>query len=102
MLVLVGGCSQPPTADEIQSDLIGQKMKINFLWTWEFKALSEFVDFEITGKRPQNDLIEYDVEMHLQEMQTGEQYRVKALVVYRKENGVWKIISITNKDMEQV
>lgn len=106
--VFSGGCSRllaEPDAEQIKADLIGKDMPGLGGWplpVWRFAALSEFQELNIKSKQKQGQIIEYDVSMRLQDLESKNRYLADAVIVYKKANGKWELISIVPKLWKEI
>jgi len=95
LCVLLVGCigQSEPDVEQIKADLIGSRIKTEQL-RWTFAALSEYEQFDIRGKQRQGNAIEYDVHMRLVDLVNDKHFSADVLIVYRKINGKWKLVSL--------
>jgi hypothetical protein len=97
-LLFTVACNVPlgsPNAEKIKADLIGKQTPGGF-GGWRFESLSEFESFKITETNSSGDVIEYKVDARLKDVNTGNRYTANLLINYRKENGEWKLIHVTD------
>lgn len=97
-LMLAVACNVPlgsPNAEKIKADLIG-KQTPNVFFGWRFESLSEFESFKIIETNSSGDAVEYKVDVGLKDVNTGKQYSANLMINYRKENGEWKLIYVTD------
>jgi len=101
VLLVLNGCLGEPDAAQIKSDLIGKEIKgaedTFFLPRWHFDAISEFQDLSIKNKQITGQILEFDVTMRLQDLETKKQYIADAIIVYKNIKGKWEIVSIAPK-----
>lgn len=87
-------CIKDPDIEKIKGDLIGQSVKMNWSQNWNFESLSEFENFTILSKTKNGDILEYTVDIAVKDSRV---YNFNANIVYRKESGEWKFVSIKGK-----
>ncbi|MFC1989644.1 hypothetical protein ACFLVW_03660 [Chloroflexota bacterium] len=99
LCVILVGCStqSEPDAEQIKADLIGHNLAIAGSPVWEFAALSEYEQFNIKGTQMQGNVIEYDISMKLLDQASNTHFVADALIVYRKNDGKWELISVVAK-----
>ena len=85
------------STEQIQADLIGHQLTSKGLVVWKFAALSEYEKFNIRGIKKQGDVIEYDVSMRLVDLEIDEHFLADVLIVYRKSQDKWELISLVTK-----
>ena len=91
---LVGCIGQSePDIEQIKADLIGSRIRTEQL-QWTFAALSEYEQFDIRGKQMQGNVIEYDVHMKLVDLVNDTHFSADVLIVYRKVDGKWELVSL--------
>jgi len=100
--MLTAGCEVPiqtaePSAEQIKADLLGHVLTSGGAPVWEFAALSEYEEFEIKEKLSQANALEYDVSMKLTDFPTDTHFIADVLIVYKKINGKWELISLVTK-----
>jgi len=100
LILLLVGCARVPDSQQIKADLIGHTMG-SMVGGWEFVSISEFQEFTINDMSRASNIIEYDIEMLLEDIDNGKRYRANALVVYRKTDGKWQIVSIHQKSFAE-
>ncbi|MFC2044742.1 hypothetical protein ACFLT8_06095 [Chloroflexota bacterium] len=94
-VILVGCVGQvEPTAEQIKADLIGSQLPGT---PWTFEALSEYEQFDIRAKQIQGNALEYDVSMRLVDMASDTHFLADVLIVYKKIDGKWELVSIVPK-----
>jgi hypothetical protein len=99
------GCStlQPqPKTDQIKADLIGHALTVSGTQVWQFAALSEYEQLNITSNQTQANVVEYDISMRLVDLATNTHFTAEIAVVYRQEMLKWELISIVTKSFKQV
>ena len=89
------------SAEQIKADLIGHYLTGEGLG-WTFAALSEYEQFDIRDTQRQGDVIEYDVSMRLVDLASDEHFLADVLIVYRKGQDKWELISTVTKVFENV
>lgn len=88
-------CVEEPDVEKIKGDLLGQSMKLYNTRYWNFDSLSEFDNFTILSKTKNGDILEYIVEIAVKDER--DYYNFDANIIYRKESGEWKFVSIKGK-----
>lgn len=101
IIITIIGCSKNPDINQIKADLIGQVIG-NLLNNYKFESVESIQELIINKKNNQNDIIEYDVNILMNDFISEEQYRANLLLVYRKTGGSWEIVSLSTKLFEQV
>ena len=103
MIVAVAACqgAARPDVEQVKSDLIGQETGDLLRGGWKFASLSEFLDLSIEQQNESGAILEYAVEMHLQDISTGREYRAEALVTYRKVDRNWQFAAVSLKRLER-
>jgi hypothetical protein len=94
---MLSACGFSPNEEKIKGDLIGRTITTGgegpFTRHWRFDSLSEFESFSIVDKKSSGDIIEYTVQLtvndHKGDMRSG-----TCKIVYRKESGEWKIANV--------
>ena len=106
LLLVLSGCLGEPDAAQIKADLIGKEITgagdTFYLPRWRFAAISEFQDLSIKNKQITGQILEFDVTMRLQDLETKKQYLAEAIVVYKNIKGKWEIISIASKLWKEI
>ncbi|MFC1988231.1 hypothetical protein ACFLVJ_00100 [Chloroflexota bacterium] len=90
-----------PSAEQVKADLIGHVLTVGGALVWEFAALSEYEEFEIKNELSQANALEYDVSMRLKDFPTNSYFTADALIVYKKVNGKWELVSVVTKLFQQ-
>jgi len=100
---LIAGC-QPstPSEEQVKADLIGQTMGDPFSFSWKFESLAEFEQLEITDRRQQGNLLEYDVHMRLRDTNMDRFYTANTVIAYRRTNNRWDLVSVSRGSLQQV
>ena len=105
-LLVLSSCTKEPDVEQIKADLLGREMfhpgegLFGGLVTvpWKFASISEFLDVKIRSKQKQGDrVIEYDISMRLQDMNTKNQYLADVVVLYKKVENKWEFSSVPPK-----
>lgn len=99
-LTCLVGCSKAPDPQQIKTDLIGQTIESIGGAGWQFVSLDEIQQLTINNKNAKGDALEYDVDMALKDIRTGQQYRANLLIAYRKNDGAYKMAAISRKSFE--
>ena len=84
-----------PTADQIKADLTGQE--IGNPSAWKFDSPSEFHEFTIKNKKVSGSSIKYEISVILKP-RSGPIGSADLVVVYKKENSLWKFVNVTDND----
>ena len=97
--LLLTACAKDPGAEQIKADLIGRVVDVPSVRVavdeWRFASLSEFQEFYIRNKQKVGEVIEYQVNMRLQDLTNRKRYLVDATITYKKSEGKWQIVSVT-------
>lgn len=102
LLIFVVSCGgSTPDADQIKTDLIGQHMGGIFNG-WIFVSIKEFEEFKIVDKQQNGNILEYECDMRLRDIKYGGRYKAKVLIVYRKTDGTWQLVSLTQKSYKKI
>ena len=102
-ILLLTGCKSATSLSDqkVKNDLIGKEaIRRAGRTVWIFESISEITEFKIIDSKNYGDLTELTTEMVLTGIKAGGRYYLKALIVYRKESGDWKIVSIS--DLEYI
>jgi hypothetical protein len=105
LCLVLTGCAtlqQPPKAEQIKADLIGHDLTIMGTQVWQFAALSEFEQFNITSNQTQANVVEYGISMRLVDLASNTRYSAEVAVVYRYTALKWELISIVAKSFRQI
>lgn len=84
-------CTKEPVIDKIKADLMGQSIRIRGFSSWTFESLTEYQDFKILNKMKSDNILEYSAEITVI---GSEIFVLDTKIVYRKEDGKWKFISV--------
>ena len=84
-----------PNVQKIKRDLIGKEIGSAWLG-WRFESLAEYERFEIVETNHSGDLVEYKVDAVLKDLDSQQRYTADLLISYRKENGEWKLVYVTD------
>ena len=103
LIVFIASCGGgTPTTDQVKADLLGQTMGNIFSGGWKFESLAEFEELKIVNKRQESNVLEYEVDMRLRDIDKGNLYIAEALIVYRKTGDTWQIASISKKSLQKI
>jgi hypothetical protein len=91
--VYITGCSKTPDVENIKGDIIGKIVKLNSSQNYSFASLSDCKEIKIINQTQNGAIIEYNTEMQLNAPRGGT-FTLKAKIVYRKEEGNWKLLSL--------
>jgi hypothetical protein len=105
LCIVLTGCDtiQPqPKSEQIKADLIGHNLTVAGTEVWQFAALSEFEQFNITSNQTQANVVEYNISMRLIDLASSMRFSTDVVVVYRHEALKWELISIVTKSFKQI
>ncbi len=98
-LLVLSSCTKEPDVDQMKADLLGRVVDVPSprvaFGEWKFASMSEFQELTIRNKKKLEGVIEYEVNMLLQDLKTGKRYLVNAVITYRNTENKWQIASIT-------
>ncbi|MCB1194449.1 MAG: hypothetical protein KDK90_28715 [Leptospiraceae bacterium] len=82
-----------PDEETIKGDLIGKKVSSKE-GNWNFDSLSEFKGFSIIDTIKAKNIVEYKIQLILQDMNSSDIYDATIHVSYKKVNEKWTFINV--------
>lgn len=83
---------EEPTEEKMKADLLGQTVSMGGTSYFKFESLSEFHSLKKSGRIQSEDVIEYLVELEVQDRNSLDAFPI--IMIYRKENIEWKLVNV--------